>query len=272
MFTDNKGQAAVRAAAGGALGVAGYLLLSFLTQPGALWGGSLKLDFTFCYNANVPEALGAALGVLLWFCFGAEIALASLPFADDGPALVKRSLLHFLSMAATMTAWAWLNFQLWEVVWFLVPLALIYGLIWLGRWVGWYVEVAAIREKLGLPPGPSPLKWRETLPYLPFAALLCLILPLVLRLCDDGTVPVLSGLLYPYLLLPIGGFFSGLSLGRRQGLCPLYPLACVLCLLAFIPLARLCSNMFDWPMIPIALAFTLPGNLAGAAWRRRGKT
>ena len=154
---------------------------------------------------------------------------------------------------------------------YLVLLAAVYLLIWLGRWVGWYAEVAAIREKLGLSPGPSPLRWKETLPYLPFAALLCLALPFLLRLLDAADVPVLSGLLYPYLLLPVGGFFSGLSLGRRQGLCLLYPAACALCALLFVPLARLVSNMYDWPLIPIALCSALLGVLAGAALRR-GKT
>ena len=33
-------------------------------------------------------------------------------------------------------------------------------------------------------------------------------------------VSVLTGLLLPYLLYPVGGFFSGLSLGRRHGLRP----------------------------------------------------
>ena len=57
---------------GGILGVAFYLLLSFLTQPGSLFGGSLEFAFTFCYDGRVPEWLGAALGSALWFAFGAE--------------------------------------------------------------------------------------------------------------------------------------------------------------------------------------------------------
>ena len=89
----------------------------------------------------------------------------------------------------------------------------------------------------------------------------------MLRLCD-GYVPVLSGMLYPYLLLPVGGFCSGLSLGRRRGFCPLYPVACVLGILVFIPLARLFSNMYDWPLVTIALVCSLAGNLAGSALRR----
>ena len=238
MLFDDRKKAAARILAGGLLGAAGYLLLSFVTQPGAFFGGSFALDFTFCFNARVPEALGAALGLLLWFAFGAEIGVATLPFADGGATLVCRTLLHFAAMAATVAAWSLLNFRPVETLAFLVPLALVYVLVWLGRWVGWYVELTAIREKLGLAPGPSPLKWRETLPYLPFAALLCLALPLVLRLCDGGYVPVLSGLLYPYILLPVGAFCSGLSLGR------------------------------DWPLVTIALVCSLAGNLAGSALRR----
>lgn len=268
MLFDDRRQAARRALAGALLGLAGYLLLAFLTQPGALFGGSLKLDFTFCYNARVPEALGGLLGAALWGLFGAGAAVATLPFAGSGKALVLRTLLHFGYMALTLSAWAILNFRPTEVLAFLVPLALIYVLVWLGRWVGWYVELSAIRERLGLSPAPSPLRWRETLPYVPFAALLCLLLPLVLRLCDGGYVPVLSGLLYPYILLPVGAFCSGLSLGRRRGFCPLYPAACVLGILVFIPLARLFSNMYDWPLVTIALVCSLAGNLAGSALRR----
>ena len=63
-------------------------------------------------------------------------------------------------------------------------------------------------------------------------------------------------------------FASGFSLGRRQGLCPLYPLACAGCMLLFLPLARLISNMADGVLVPIALCAALLGNLAGAALRR----
>ena len=103
---------------------------------------------------------------------------------------------------------------------------------------------------------------------IPFIALLCLIFPLVLTPFDAADVPVLRALLYPWLLLPVGSFFSGLSLGKRQGFCPLYPVACVLGILVFIPLARLFSNMYDWPLVTIALVCSLAGNLAGSALRR----
>ena len=151
----------------------------------------------------------------------------------------------------------------------LVPLTLVYVLVWLGRWVGWFAEAAAIREKLGLAPGPSLFHWRESLPYVGFALLLCLVLPTALRLLDAPT-PVLS-VLYAFLLLPVGGFMSGLSLGRRHGFCPLYPVACLLFTLAFILTARLYTNMADGALIPIALISVLAGNLAGAARHRMKK-
>lgn len=265
LFDDRRG-ALTRSFLGGLLGVAGYLLLSFLTQPGALFGGSLKLAFTFCYNSRVPEALGALLGFLLWFCLGAETGLATLPFADGGRALVVRTLAHFLVMAATLSAWVLLNFRAAELPWFLSLLAAVYALIWLGRWVGWYAEVAAIRERLGLAPGPSPLKWRESLPYLIFALLLCLGLPAVLSLFDAADVPVLRALFFPYLLLPVGSFFSGVSLGRRQGFCPLYPAACTLFSLAAVLLIYNTTALF---LCGVALGFSLTGSLLGAALRRR---
>lgn len=265
---DEKRQALIRATVGGLLGMAAYLFLSWLLQPGYLFGASPTFDFTFCLNSLVPEALGAVLGFLLWFLFGAEIGIATLPFADEGKSLLLRSLGHFGIMALTLWAWVILNFysEPWPglALTFLLPFALIYFLIWLGRWVGWYAEVAQIREKLGLSPKPSFWKWRETLPHMAFSLLLCLIVPTVLRWCDAPDVPVLSGLFYPYLLLPIGCFCSGFSLGKRQGFCPLYPLSCVISTALFILTARLYSHMADSPLLVIAPGFSLVGNLLGA--------
>lgn len=230
-----------------------------IPNPFAVWAHWFEHD---------PAPWSPLVNLCLAFLTGVEIGLATLPFPDSGRKLVLRSLAHYGVMAVTMGAWfaAGLNFSWSWVLFFLLLLTLLYLLIWLGRWVGWYAEVAAIREKLGLAPGPSLFHWKETLPYVGFAFLLCLILPLVLRLLDDPT-PVLS-VLYGFLLLPVGGFMSGLSLGRRHGFCPLYPAACVLFILLFIPLARLCSNMADGALIPMALLSSLAGNAVGAAGRR----
>ena len=265
-----------RALIGGCVGIVGCLLLGFVTQPGSLFGATLSYDvrdFTFCFDSRVPEGLGMALALLLWFLFGAEVGIATLPFADSGRELVVRSLIHYAVTAATVSAWVVLNFRqepFFALPTFLIPLTLVYFIVWLGRWVGWYAEVAAIREKLGLAPGPSPLHWKETLPYLGFALLLCDVLPAVLRVFDAPDVPVLVGLLLPYLLLPVGGFMSGLSLGRRHGFCPLYPVACTL---FFVPTVFLLMNYTALPHCLMAGVPALAGNLAGAARHRmkRGK-
>ena len=147
-------------------------------------------------------------------------------------------------------------------------LVLFYAVIWLGRWIGWYVEVMQLRALLGLAPGPSPLKWRETLPYLPLVLLLCDVLPPVLNWIDHAAVadvPVLSGLLLPYLMLPVAGFCSGLSLGKRQGVCPLYPVACFVCYLPMVYLVYNYTALFHCFMIAVP---ALAGNMLGWAYRR----
>ena len=258
---------------GGCIGIAAHILLDYLLGCFNLFGPACFRGFQFpdCGFSNWNrhlEWVGVLISFALFALFGGEVGIATLPFADSGKELVARSLIHYAATTATVSVWVVLNYG-WHgtLPTFLVPLTLVYLIVWLGRWVGWYTEVAVLREKLGLAPGPSPLHWRESLPYVGFAAFLCLALPLALRLLDDAT-PVLS-VLYGWLLLPVGGFMSGLSLGRRHGFCPIYPAACVMFILIFIPLARLCSNISDGELIPIALVCALAGNLAGAALLRR---
>lgn len=270
MLFDNKKQVLHRALAGALLGLAAHALMGRLAGDFPIAGPDQFTGYSFldCGFPDELEGWGVALSFALFALLGAEVGVATLPFAGEGRILVLRTLAHFALTAGTMALWAGLTFDPAGAALLVFLLAVVYVLVWLGRWVGWYAELDAIRAKLGLSPGPSPMKWRETLPYLPFAALLCLLLPLALRLSDGGYVPVLSGLLYPYILLPAGAFCSALSLGRRRGFCPLYPAACVLGILVFIPLARLFSNMYDWPLVTIALACSLAGDLAGAALRR----
>ena len=258
----------LRALIGACVGAAVHVLLGYLLGCFSLFGPSHFRGFVFPY-CGFPyelEPLGVLLSFALWALFGAEVGIATIPFADSGRELVVRSLLHFVGTAATVGLWAGLNFgwHAYVLADFLIPLALVYAIVWLGRWVGWYTEVAAIREKLGLAPGPSIFHWRESLPYVGFAFLLCLIIPAVLRVFDAPDVPVLS-IMYAWLLLPVGGFVSGLSLGRRHGLCPLYPASCAAFTGVFILTARLCSNMADVMLVPMAVIAVLAGNLAGAA-------
>lgn len=227
-------------------------------------------------SAVLAQRLGSEPGalllqVLLYFALGAAVGLATRPFAGEGRTLVVASLAHFAAtgvLTAVLVLLCGWHMGRWDTLAFYMgALVVIYLLIWLGRWVGWCAELAAIRKRLGLEAGPSPLKWRETLPYLGFAFFLCLLLPTGLGLLD-GPVPVLTGLFYPWLLLPVGGFFSGLALGRRQGVCPLYPVSCAVFCLIFIPLSRLWCNMAFESLLPIAVLFPLLGDLIGAAWRK----
>lgn len=257
-----------RALTGGAAG---------LLPAGLFWRALFQGGFSMpALCRPLIDLTGGAWAVLitcgLFFGLGAAAGVATLPFADSGRALMRRSLVHFAVTAGLWSLLAGLCFGVRKpITWafLLGALTLLYLLIWLGRWVGWYAEVSAIREKLGLAPGPSLFHWRETLPYVGFALLFCLVLPLLIRICDDS-VPLLS-IVYALAALPAAGFCSGLSLGRRHGFCPLYPAACAAFILLFIPLARLVSNMADGPMLPIAALSALAGNGAGALVRRAGR-
>ena len=70
---------------------------------------------------------------------------------------------------------------------------------------------------------------------------------------------------YSLRLLPIGGFFSGLSLGRRHGVCPLYPAACGA---MYLPIIFWLLNHTALYHCGIAFFSPLLGNLAGAACTR----
>lgn len=267
LFDDTK-QAQRRITLGILAGLAVHILLSYLLGLQAFLGPEIAAVF-ICPTCSFPAPFacwGILLSYLLFALLGAEIGVSTLPFADHGRTLVLRTLAHFALMAATVALWGGLNFGGAGAAFCLILLASIYVLVWLGRWVGWYVEVAAIRAKLGLAPGPSLLHWRETLPYLVFALGLCLGLPALLRLLDPQDVPVLSGVYFPFLLLPIGTFCSGVSLGHRHGFSPLYPVACALLSVAAALLLFNDSALFHGG---ISLVCALVGNGVGTLLKKR---
>lgn len=237
-----------------------------------IMGGILGLVASVALVPYLTNARSPSLAAcLLCTALGATLGAATLPFADDGPTLIRRSLLHLGATALEVALVLWLCVDLRDgrawALW-MGMLVLFYAVIWLGRWIGWYVEVMQLRTLLGLAPGPSPLKWRETLPYLPLVLLLCDVLPPVLNWIDHAAVadvPVLSGLLLPYLMLPVAGFCSGLSLGKRQGVCPLYPVACFVCYLPMVYLVYNYTALFHCFMIAVP---ALAGNMLGWAYRR----
>ena len=233
-------------------------------------GAALGVLSSVVLASYLAESRGPTLAVsLLCAGLGGVLSAATLPFADDGRSLLLHSAVHF---EATALLFGLLMAQLgargaellaWEAILFLL-----YAVVWLGRWIGWYVEVMQLRTMLGLAPGPSPLKWSETLPYLAFALFLCDGLPLLLFWADHAVsadVPVLSGLLLPYLLLPVAGFSSGMSLGKRQGVCPLYPVACFVCYLPMVFLLFNYTAMFHCFMVAVP---ALAGNVTGWLYRR----
>ena len=137
-------------------------------------GGVLGLLFSV---ALVPYIVGvrssSPIECLLCTALGGAVGLATLPFADDGKSLLVSSGVHFLITAAMFTLlMSKLGAEGVELLAWDAVLALLYAVVWLGRWIGWYMEVIQIRTLLGLEPGPSPLKWRETLPYLPLVLFL----------------------------------------------------------------------------------------------------
>lgn len=268
MLFDNKKQALCRIAVGAVAGVAVHVLLGYVLGTLGFFGDRLAAVFSSptCSFPAPFAGWGILLSILLFALLGAEIGVSTLPFADCGRTLVLRTLAHFALMAATVALWGGLNFGGAGAAFCLILLASIYVLVWLGRWVGWYVEVAAIRSKLGLAPIPSLLHWRETLPYLVFALGLCLGLPALLRLLDPQDVPVLSGVYFPFLLLPIGTFCSGVSLGHRHGFSPLYPAACALLSVAAVFLLFNGSALFHGG---ISLVCALMGNGVGTLLKKR---
>lgn len=211
-------------------------------------------------------------GLFLAAAFGASVGVSTLPFADDGRSVARRSVLHYLiSMVFFVGAVVFLShLGRWDGVLLWVGLYTAgYLTIWLSRYTGWWMELEAIREKLGLAQSiPTPLRWKETLPFVPVGILIYLLLPAALygveRLSGE-VVPVLTALIYPCILLPLGSVASGMALSRRQGFCPLYLLLCALCLTA-LTLGLL--NHTALFMVASGLLFTAVGEGIGVFLRR----
>ena len=64
--------------------------------------------------------------------------------------------------------------------------------------------------------------------------------------------------------MPLASLCVGLSLGKRQGVCPLFPIACFVCYLPMVYLLFNESALFHCFMTAIP---ALAGNILGALWR-----
>ena len=162
-MTEIRRQWLIRIFLGGLIGVAVLIplggLFNDLVSGGLIAMGNHTPFRLVSYDlerltGSVPLALAAEL--LLYFLMGAVVGLSTLPFADGGKALVLRSLAHFAATAAVFAAlvvlcgWNW--GEILPLAIYLGLLSAVYLLIWLCRLVGWYLELAAMRRKLGLVP------------------------------------------------------------------------------------------------------------------------
>lgn len=214
-----------------------------------------------------------ALELALSFAFGATVGLAVPPMEGTGAAVAVRTTAHLL---LSSVLWAGICAVCgWPSVWSgrLVLLGLYwfaYVVVWLLRYLSWRAELQRIREGLGLAPKPSAgglFQLRPLRAHLLLAAAVELALPPLLRLVDAPDVPVLTGIFYPFLLLPFFCLATGWSAGRRFGPALLYPLACALLALPPVLLLYNSSALFQvWAAGLSALA----GNLLGALlkWRK----
>lgn len=209
-----------------------------------------------------------ALELALAFAFGAFVGVAVPPMEGSGTAVAVRTAAHLLASSALYLGLCAVC-GLWPAAW-QGPLVLLglywfaYAVIWLLRYLSWRSELNRIRRGLGLAPTPANqglFQLRPLRAHLLLAAAVELGLPPLLRLVDAADVPVLTGLLYPYLLLPFFCLTTGWNAGRRFGPAVLYPLVCGLLTLPWIFLLYNSSALFQaWA----AAFFALAGNLLGA--------
>lgn len=206
------GRAALRGAPWGIAGIYLLFLLGGLFAYPAPEGTSVPV-----VSAALAERWGdpvtAALVQLCWSALlGAALGTASIPFRLERRTLLWSGL-HFLMTAAVLSLAGWqCRWFPRRETWLLVlGLALLcYVLMWAVRWLGWRQDLRLLRRAAGLPDG------QPVLPWFLLAAAVELLLPWGLRLADAPDVPVLTGLFYPFLLLPVFCFLCGASLGKRQ--------------------------------------------------------
>ena len=214
----------------------------------------------------------AALVQFLWSgLLGAVLETAEVPFR-----LERRTALwsgvHFLLTAAVFSLAGWqCRWFPYRETWLclLGLLLLCYLLMWAVRYVGWRQDIRAIRKGVGLPEEPESPGWRKALPYALLAAAVELLLPWLLRLVDARDVPVLTGIFYPFLILPLFCFFSGVSLAKRcRRLWLGYP---VLCGVFTLPCVFLLYNSSALFQVWVAAIAALAGGAIGALREKNRK-
>ena len=264
-----------------AWGMGAGLMAMMLMLLAVVWLNSLSVmpGDPLLVRASVLEATGwpwqvlLAVELALGFGFGVTVGLAVPPMEGSGRAVAGRTAVHLLASSALFAGICWvcgLPPRNWQGLMLLLGLYwLMYLTVWLLRYLHWRSELRRIRERLGLAQPETPGEiWslRPIRGYLALAAVVELAVPPVLRLLEQSSdIPVLTGLLYPYVLLPFFCLVTGWSVGRRQGVALLYPVACGLLTVPHVFLLYHESALFQaW----VAAGFALGGILAGALYAR----
>ena len=263
-----------RSAIGFPCGVAAVYLIVLL---GSLFAfpapeGAAVPVVTAAMAAQWGNPVTAALVQYLWSgLLGAVLETAEIPFRLERRTALW-SFAHFLLTAALFSLAGWqCRWFLYRETWLclLGLLLLCYVLMWAVRYVGWRQDVRAIRKGVGLPKEPERPAWQKALPYGLLAAGVELLLPWLLRLVDARDVPVLTGIFYPFLILPLFCFFSGLSLTKRcRRLWLVYP---VLCGVLTLPCVFLLYNVSALFQVWVAAIAALAGGLLGVFLRKKSE-
>ena len=246
-----------------------FLLGSLLAFPAPEGGVPVV---TAAMTEKWGNPVTAALVQFLWSgLLGAVLETAEAPFR-----LERRTALwsgvHFLLTAAAFSLAGWqCRWFPYRETWLclLGLLLLCYLLMWAVRYVGWRQDVRAIRKGVGLPEEPESPGWQKAVPYALLAAAVELLLPWPLRLVDARDVPVLTGIFYPFLILPLFCFFSGVSLAKRcRRLWLGYP---VLCGVLTLPCVFLLYNSSALFQVGVAAIAALAGGAIGALRKKSRK-
>lgn len=208
----------------------------------------------------------AALVQFFWSgLLGAAFKTAGVPFLLERRTALW-SAVHLLATAAvfSLAGWRcrWFSRADPWAVWTGV-LLLCYLTIWAVRYVGWRQDLLALRRAAGLAETPE----RTVSHYVLLAAAVELALPWLLRCLDPVDVPVLTGIFYPFLILPLFCFFSASSLGRRWGWRQVLGYAAWCAALPVLNTVLL-YNYTALFQVFVAGAAALAGGLLGTALRR----
>lgn len=216
-----------------------------------------------------PAPALLALEVALGFGFGVSVGLVVPPMEGTGAVVAGRTAVHLLISSALFAGICWvcgLPPGNWQGLTLLMGLYwLMYLTVWLLRYLHWRRELEGIRRELGLAAPTAaggPLQVRPLVPYLLVCGAMELAVPPVLRLAEGGSdIPVLTGLFYPYLLLPFVCLAVGWAAGRRLGLTLVLPAACAALTVPHVFLLYNATALFQAGVAAVA---ALLGNLAGA--------